>query len=478
MATTQPDESTEPATASAATNEPTTSPDTADAADAADAAKLLLEKQDPGFPWVWRQRYFSIDAARGALVYSQDDAQKQIKGAIPLEMISAVMPKDETGLTIDIADRTFVCRVPKATNTSRDDFIAALLDAVASHPHDGPVEVEGLPRCHWKDQDRLLARKKATREERAGKQSRLAREGYPERAVPLTLDWAVALPTYSPPTFTAERNVASEPAQPAGVDWASRASWDGPLALFDGAPRNPIGRTGLGGRGTLPRWGPNQEARVIVSKRDALGGWQVVCVRRTGEQGWSLPGGLLPKGSAAYPTPRQLRLIFGLQATAGSSRFNDERLAKIFPADPSVPQAAAPAPAVTAAEAAVAPTADIVPNASPHVAAAPATAEAPKADDVAWVHTGFSDDSVNTDQAWLESAVAHFFAPDDAADLSLLEGNGLAAVRWVGVPPSRGAPPSGTAGFWHDLQPLHQRWVRKAIMQHAVTEQAAKRGRK
>ena len=41
---------------------------------------------------------------------------------------------------------------------------------------------------------------------------------------------------------------------------------------------------------------------------------QVVLVRRQGEHGWVLPGGLLPRNSAEPPSVRQLRMIFSLQA--------------------------------------------------------------------------------------------------------------------------------------------------------------------
>ena len=85
---------------------------------------------------------------------------------------------------------------------------------------------------------------------------------------------------------------------------------------------------------------------------------------------------------------------------------------------------------------------------------------------------GLCDDSVNTDQAWLESAVAHFHAPTDAG-ADPVRGPGLSAARWACVPTGRAAPAPGTAGFWPDLHPLHQRWVMKAIMQHSVAGHCA-----
>jgi ADP-ribose pyrophosphatase len=47
----------------------------------------------------------------------------------------------------------------------------------------------------------------------------------------------------------------------------------------DGRPRNPIGRTGLKGRGILGKWGPNHAADPIVS-RIIDGQLQFVAIQR------------------------------------------------------------------------------------------------------------------------------------------------------------------------------------------------------
>jgi len=75
---------------------------------------------------------------------------------------------------------------------------------------------------------------------------------------------------------------------------------DGPCA---GAPKNPIGRTGLRGRGAFFKWGPNQAADPIVmrvhpSKRDAPASarLQLLAWKRPDTQEWSIPGGILLDG--------------------------------------------------------------------------------------------------------------------------------------------------------------------------------------
>lgn len=59
---------------------------------------------------------------------------------------------------------------------------------------------------------------------------------------------------------------------PAGIT-IDRTSWclteDGTNVLFkldNGLPRNPFGRTGLRGRGALPRWGPNHYTVLIITR--------------------------------------------------------------------------------------------------------------------------------------------------------------------------------------------------------------------
>jgi hypothetical protein len=81
----------------------------------------------------------------------------------------------------------------------------------------------------------------------------------------------------------------------------SRISFEGPYVVENGVPNNPIGRTGLTGRGLLGRWGPNFAADPIITrwKRDAgnkpvyMEGKKVlefVAVERTDSKQWALPG--------------------------------------------------------------------------------------------------------------------------------------------------------------------------------------------
>ena len=66
-----------------------------------------------------------------------------------------------------------------------------------------------------------------------------------------------------------------------------------------GAPLNPRGRTGLKGRGTLPRWGPNMAADPIITRfspgrsHGVEPELQMIAIRRKDTADWSIPGGRL-----------------------------------------------------------------------------------------------------------------------------------------------------------------------------------------
>jgi len=48
-----------------------------------------------------------------------------------------------------------------------------------------------------------------------------------------------------------------------------RVSWEGPYDIDeDGRPLNPVGRTGMKGRGVLGKWGVNHAADCIVTRCD------------------------------------------------------------------------------------------------------------------------------------------------------------------------------------------------------------------
>lgn len=69
----------------------------------------------------------------------------------------------------------------------------------------------------------------------------------------------------------------------------------------EGRPLNPMGRTGLRGRGVLGRWGPNHAADPIVSAfRD--GCLHFIGIERRDTHEWAIPGGMVDAGEKVSAT--------------------------------------------------------------------------------------------------------------------------------------------------------------------------------
>lgn len=101
-----------------------------------------------------------------------------------------------------------------------------------------------------------------------------------------------------------------------------RRSYYGPYELMDykdntnvKVPKNPVGRTGIIGRGRLFRWGPNHAADPIVTrwKRDINGKiikhpdtnrqiLEFVCIQRRNTGEWAIPGGMRDPGEKINKT--------------------------------------------------------------------------------------------------------------------------------------------------------------------------------
>jgi ADP-ribose pyrophosphatase len=133
----------------------------------------------------------------------------------------------------------------------------------------------------------------------------------PEKSAP----WDTAWPDYNPPRFTTDwvRTTgvelgASDPESPADVDFSTRPSFvSGGYTLDEaGYPRNPMGRQGLGDRGDLAKWGPNQAADPVVIAIDPqTKNRKILLVRRQDTSQWALPGGMVDPGEHVSKTARR-----------------------------------------------------------------------------------------------------------------------------------------------------------------------------
>lgn len=133
---------------------------------------------------------------------------------------------------------------------------------------------------------------------------------YPQRAKVDAVSWAVADPSYSPVDFT-HTAVLDEFAKKGDKGWADPPEWSSDLEkkvcarmtnalgvnekvkLVNGRPQNPMGRTGIVGRGLLGKYGPNQACDALVTRFNANGDLEMVSVKRADTGEWAIPGGMV-----------------------------------------------------------------------------------------------------------------------------------------------------------------------------------------
>ena len=141
----------------------------------------------------------------------------------------------------------------------------------------------------------------------------------PDALVPWEVAWA-SPEGYAPPVYEAEvllqpESTWADPGLPLGPDVLEevrrRTTYEnGRVVLVDeaaGVPLNPRGRTGLRGRGTLGKWGPNHAADPIVTRlHPQTNQLQMVAIERTDSRNiWALPGGFVDDGEAVSVTVKR-----------------------------------------------------------------------------------------------------------------------------------------------------------------------------
>ena len=230
---------------------------------------------------------------------------------------------------------------------------------------------------------------------------------YPMRfKVPVSLTpWRTAFRDYKPVDFTHEVVRKNPPwADNVKVDKETvktRVTWScgrfnrslkaAKLIAKNGRPRNPVGRTGMIGRGLLGKWGPNYAADPIVTRYDPMRAAQlqvVTVVRRdTGEN--ALPGGMV---NPCQTVPQTLKAEFkeeALRQLEGNALMTadiEARVDKLFHGGRDI-------------------------------------------------YKGYVDDPRNTDNAWMETRAVHFHikSDDPLVSMPLAAGDDACAVEWTDV---------------------------------------------
>ncbi len=137
--------------------------------------------------------------------------------------------------------------------------------------------------------------------------------GYPER-FPVPIEkraWQADFPEYQPPYYVAPEVLANDGLRKQG-GWADpddvrlvpdlqrRVSLAGNLTLdTEGRPRNPLGRTGLSGRGFWGRWGPNAAVDPVITRLQPRSReLEILLIKRGSADQWALPGGIIRNGDS------------------------------------------------------------------------------------------------------------------------------------------------------------------------------------
>jgi len=159
--------------------------------------------------------------------------------------------------------------------------------------------------------------------------------------------------------------------------------WDEAL----GAPLNPVGRTGLRGRGLLGKWGANHAADPIVTRfHPESGQLQVVAIQRNDTGQWAIPGGMVDPGENVSVTVKR-------EFTEEAGAIADEAEREEF----------------------LALTEELFSSGRQ-------------------VYRGYVDDPRSTDNSWMETTAFHFHCtPKIASKLPLKAGDDAGQVMWLDV---------------------------------------------
>lgn len=238
--------------------------------------------------------------------------------------------------------------------------------------------------------------------------SNINRFAVPEEKIP----WSVDYPDYKPVAYSAAALKGKPWADPeindptfkpkwnALDDNVNRKSFTGDYVVnADGYPLNPVGRTGILGRGLLGRWGPNHAADPIVTRWKRNTGTvevnehtgkpvlQFVAIQRRDSGEWAIPGGMVDPNETVSAT---LMREFMEEALSYLEMDNAER--------------------------------NTLQNSIREFFA--------KGDEV---YKGYVDDPRNTDNAWMETVAMNFHDEENSVvgKLALRAGDDARNVRWM-----------------------------------------------
>ncbi|KAJ8972673.1 hypothetical protein NQ317_001693 [Molorchus minor] len=229
---------------------------------------------------------------------------------------------------------------------------------------------------------------------------------FPDEKVP----WDIDFKDYNPPDYDSKGLLNKPWADPPLEDINFKPKWntlDGTvnrkshMGRLHRLPLNPKGRTGIGGRGILGKWGPNHAADPIVTRWKIVDGSkqlnpssnlpivQFCAIQRKDCGQWALPGGMVDPGEQVNETLQREFLEEALNSleTSKEQTEKEANMIKTFFKNGRE------------------------------------------------IYKGYVDDPRNTDNAWMETVVMNFH--DDAGTVvgkfNLRAGDDAQNVRWMDV---------------------------------------------
>lgn len=252
---------------------------------------------------------------------------------------------------------------------------------------------------------------------RPGEQFTYSKEGDAEIIRPAVPDdklhWKEDYPEYAPVEYTSSSVLNNpswaDPVNPWQIfNWnkiteTDRRSHMGSYNVVHGRPQNPVGRTGIAGRGKLGKWGPNHAVDPIVTrwKMDDKGKkvkhpetkkfiLQFVAIQRSDTGEWAIPGGMVDAGETVSNTLKREFMEETNPAATPSADKKNKEVAKQF--DTFFKKGKE-------------------------------------------IYKGYCDDPRNTDHAWMETVVHSFHDASNKIfkNFKLKAGDDAANVAWMDV---------------------------------------------
>ncbi|CAI5440881.1 unnamed protein product [Caenorhabditis angaria] len=202
--------------------------------------------------------------------------------------------------------------------------------------------------------------------------------------------WSKKMDNYAPKEYTDPKNLGKPWMDPEVSSISKWNSIDGKinrksyvsLYAFDEhlRPINPMGRTGICGRGILGRWGPNHAADPIVTRKNPeTSALEFVAIQRKDNGEWAIPGGMVDAGENVSET---LKREFSEEAMSGVN-VDAKDLKKLW-------------------------------------------------ENGRELYRGYVDDPRNTDNAWMETVVVNFHDSENILkNIKLQAGDDAIALRWI-----------------------------------------------